>query len=364
MKDSKLIASYDRCRPDAATQARILERLRAEKKRPRVGRRVLLAAACVALTAALTVTGFAAYEKWHLPAPEPYEPGNQGIRDVHETQVYGSEALETVPSTSSGQPDAALTDADFLHLAKNLLEAVGLTDVSTEQMTVSHLTALLYDREEVEVKFDNDRWNTEARFTAKDGQLVSFFSIDSAQQNTNAAAVSDEAAEALAKKYYESLPVPQGYAIIDREIYDEQYYSYSFAREVADGVYNPYELVRVSVNPVTGRLTGCNVFYFPLLDDHTADDVPLTQAQAEQVAHACETIGLDDYGYVLTGAKQEIVLPNWFFTGGYSADLRYSEVSRYAWVLNYEIPNSEFATGLTVYVDLYTGELLGGNMVG
>lgn len=359
MKDPKFIAAYDRCRPDAATEERVLQRLRAEKKRPRIGRRVLLAAACVALTAALTATGFAAYEKWRLPAPKTYESGNQGIRDVHETRVYEGELPQTEPSA---QPDAALTDADFLYLAKNLLETVGLTDVDTERMTVSHLTALLYDREEVEVKFDNDRWNTEARFTAKDGQLVSFFSIDAAPQDTDAAAPTDLDAQELAKKYYEILPVPQGYAIIDCEIYDEQYYSYSFAREVTEGVYNPYELVRVSVNPVTGRLTGCNVFNFPLLDDHTAEDVPLTQAQAEQVAHACEAIDLD--GYVLTEAKQEIVLPNWFFTDGYGADLRYSEVSRYAWVLNYEIPNSEFATGTTVCVDLYTGEILGGGMVG
>ncbi len=357
MKDPKLVQSYDRCLPDEAEQARLLQRIYASKKRPRIGRKLLLAAACIALLAALTVTGFAAYEKWRLPAPEPYQPGNQGIRDVHETQVYGSEALETEQPTEAG---GELTDADFLRMAKSLLETVGLTDVDMEQMTVSRMTALLYDREEVEVKFTNDRWNTEMRFMAKTGQLVSFFSIDIAPENT-APLDNDATAEALAKKYYESLPVPQGYDIIGCEEYDEQYRSYSFAREVTPGVYNPYELVRVAINPLTGRLTGCNVFDFPLLDDHAPDDAPLTQAQAEQVAQSCKNISLE--GYELTGAEVQIVLPNWSFTDYDTADIRYAEVSRYAWVLTYEVPDAEFATITKVFVDLYTGEILGGDCV-
>ena len=357
MKDPKFLEAYRRCQPDEAVQERLLQALLTEKKRPRIGRRLLLAAACIALLAALTATGFAAYEKWRLPAPEPYQPGNQGIRDVHETQIYGSEVLETEQPTEQG---GELTDADFLRMAKELLESVGQTDVNMEEMTVSRMTALLYDREEVEVKFTNDRWNTEMRFTAKAGQLVSFFSIDIAPENSSA--VGDDATvEALAKKYYEALPVPQGYAIIDVDNYDEQYRSYSFAREVTPGVYNPYELVRVAINPLTGRLTGCNVFNFPLLDDHAPDDAPLTQAQAEQVAQSCKNIFLE--GYELTGAEVQIVLPNWSFTDYDTADIRYADVSRYAWVLTYEVPDAEFATMTRVFVDLYTGEILGGDCV-
>lgn len=354
MKDPKLVESYDRCLPDEATKERLLQSILAEKKRPRVGRRLLLTAACVALLAALTATGFAAYEKWRLPAPQPYEQGNQGIRDVHETQVYGSEALDAEQPTET---DGELTDADFLRMAKELLESVGQTDVNVEQMTVSHMTALLYDREEVEVRFNNDRWNTEMRFQAKNGALVSFFSIDTAPENSSATA-DDATAEALAKKFYEILPVPQGYDIIGCEEYDEQYRSYSFAREVSEGVYNPYEMVRVSVNPISGRLTGCNVFHFPLLDDHAPSDVPLTQAQAEQLAQSCKNIDLE--GYELTDAEVRIVLPNWSFTDYDTTDSRYAEVSRYAWVLTYEVPDAEFAAITTVYIDLYTGDLLGG----
>ena len=172
----------------------------------------------------------------------------------------------------------------------------------------------------------------------------------------------EEDAEALAQSYYENLPVQQGYALSRIEKYDEELWSFCFSRQVTQTLFNPYEEVRVVVDLTTGRLVLCNVFFFPLLDDHEADDVPLTQEQAIEAAK--EQSGMEMEGFELKQAEVCCVLPNWFYTEGvWSADVRYAGVSRLAWVLTYEDNGSEIVSQNIFYVDYYTGELIGGDAV-
>lgn len=151
----------------------------------------------------------------------------------------------------------------------------------------------------------------------------------------------------------------QGYALSRIEKYDEELWSFCFSRQVTQTLFNPYEEVRVVVDLTTGRLVLCNVFFFPLLDDHEADDVPLTQEQAIEAVK--EQSGMEMEGFELKQAEVCCVLPNWFYTEGvWSADVRYAEVSRLAWVLTYEDNGSEIVSQNIFYVDYYTGELIGG----
>jgi hypothetical protein len=131
-------------------------------------------------------------------------------------------------------------------------------------------------------------------------------------------------------------------------------------REVLPGLFSYYEMVRISVNPVSGRLVGCNVFYFPLLDDHAQGDVPLSREEAVALSRAVKQLDVADY--VLESAEVAVVLPNWFFTEYMDGNLQYSKVSRLGWVLNYTKPDSEFADEITVWIDCYSGEVLGGGM--
>lgn len=68
--------------------------------------------------------------------------------------------------------------------------------------------------------------------------------------------------------------------------------------------------------------------------------------------------------YTLQSAEVQVVLPNWMFTEQLPTDgeARASTVTRLAWVLIYEDTNSEFADMVWVYIDYYTGEVLGGDM--
>ena len=85
---------------------------------------------------------------------------------------------------------------------------------------------------------------------------------------------------------------------------------------------------------------------------------------AKAIEAAKEQSGMEMEGFELKKAEVCCVLPNWFYTEGvWSADVRYAEVSRLAWVLTYEDNGSEIVSQNIFYVDYYTGELIGGDAV-
>lgn len=352
-------AAYDGAAPGQETAQKMLQNIRAFRRPAprRFGlRRALTAAACVAVVAALSLAGLAGYERWVLPKPETYTPSPEGGSwEIH------SQTEETAPVTGETAPEM-YTDAWFLTRAAELLKQAGLGDVDTDRMTVKWQKDLGWDREEVEITYPDSDVPTTVRFDAESGYLLHLSSIDMVQVPETAVCETLEEAIELARAYYERLPVPQGYVYTDCTEYDDQYWSLEFCREVSEGLYNPYEMVRIGLNPVSGRLVGLNVFYVPLLDDHGPGDEPLTREQAEAAVEACGKVHLE--GKVQRSADISVVLPNWFFTD-YMADsvnAKASDVTRLAWVLVYEDPDSEFADAACVYVDLYTGEILGGDV--
>ena len=347
----RITEAYDIVRPQPETRQRIWDALEAEVSFPEpkgMGRKVLILALAGAL---LSWGAVAAYQRWYLPEPETYEPDpDTGIYQIQTETVY---TPEDIPAETE-----SLSDGYFLDQAVKVLEAVGLTDVDRSRMRLVRQEHLVYGRQEAEVFFEDDALRTSVTFDASFGHLLSVSSIDWLEEAPETQADPAE----LARRYYEALPVEQGYVRMEEpERYDDQYWSYSFCREVQPGLYSFYEMVRVAVNPVSGRLVGCNVFRFPLLDDHGAGESPLSREEAIALAAGLEKV--DVSGYVLESAEVAVVLPNWFFTEYMDADLRYSQISRLGWVLRYDKPNSEVSERVELWFDLYTGQLLGGGMV-
>ena len=362
--------AYDRAAPDRTTAVQIFDRVMREAEtvqpvRRVVPRRLVLIAAVVAAVALLSTLGYAAYQRWFLPAPETYDLGNNGVYDEHERKDYTLSGTDS-PSQTDGAPEETdlgpLSDEALIQKGLEILNQVGMLDVHPEQLTVVRQENLYWAREEAEIRFDQGDIRTSVKFDATTGRFLGMSGIDW-QISSNAACDSDEDAEAFATKYYEALPVEQGYQLTHVEQYDEQYWSYDFCREVEPGVYNQYEMVRIAINPVSGRLISCTVFYVPLLDDHEPGQERLTQEEAEQVVQNSLPELLD--GKNLIQAEVVIGLPNWNFTE-YQAgpNHRASNVTRWAWQLTYERPNSEFADVVTLLVDCYTGEILGGDSTG
>ena len=358
MKHDRILAAYDKAAPDARTRAAIYTRVLAkadeessQARRP-VLRRVLIAAAITALTVALGTAGYAAYQKWRLPEPEPL-PTGVGFYELHESSEYLAPDTEKVSETA-----APLSDESFMLRAREILTQAGVENVNPQTMTVVRQKNLYWDREEVEVRFDREGVQTSVRFDAESGVFLGMHGID--WQLEGAAACQTQAeADALALRYYESLPVEQGYVLLGCEKYDAQYWSYDFCREVEPGLYNEYEMVRVAINPVSGELTGCVVFYVPLLDDHEPGDEPITEAQAEQIAR--ENAGLDLSEYKLVRCEKAVGHPNWNYTGhALDTPAKAAGVTRLCWSLVFDGPETLFADELRLLVDYYTGEILGG----
>ena len=370
--------AYEKAGPDLAVQARIYERImksapaaRTSSRRNPLSRRVLIAAAVIAALVLLATGGYAAYEHWRLPKPEPYAPGNAGIYQEQERNDYTVADTDpvhlTIPSGTQGTaPDMTtpsmpeqISDEDFIRKGLSLLNQVGLLDVRPEELTVVRQENLYWGREEAEIQFRQGDHFTSVKFNAETGRFLGLSGIDW-QMDGSAACETEAEARALATRYYEALPVEQGYEIAHLEQYDDQFWSFDFCREVEPGIFNPYEAVRVAINPVSGRLTGCTVFYVPLLDDHEPGQEPITQEQAVEIVRSSPKLRLD--GMTLKEAKTEIVLPNWQYSEfEFVPDHQASKVSRWAWVLTWERSESEFPDLLKVCVDCYTGEILGGD---
>lgn len=357
MRSKRIYDAYEKIQPEDGTFDAMLLEIEAKAGETKMVRRnplrqAVLIAACLALIAAISGVGYAAYQKWSLPKPESYEPGEMGNLDIHSETDYTGEVLENPEHTEP------LTDEYFISEAVEILNTVGLTEVDTDAMTVSRQEHMYWDREEAEVYFTDAEPTTSVTFDADSGQFLNLTGIEWSEEEGQACETKEEA-EALAKEFYELLPVPQGYVLRSCTEYDEQYWSYEFCREVLEGIYSSYECVRIGLNPKTGKLNLCNVFYTPLLDDHEPGDEPLSQEDAETIALSCDQLDLSKH--TLREAGVYPVLPNWAFTEHAGINHKASKVTRLGWVLTYENTDSEFADVVMINIDYYTGEILGGD---
>ena len=365
MKDPKIVQGYDRAAPPLEAAGRIYEAVLreapAQRERPvkrghPLLRRALLAAACVAMLASLLTAGYAAYQKWKLPKPTGYTPDPEnGNVAVHGESRY------TVPTDVTDAREAEpLSDQFFLLRAREILAQAGVAPKDDSSATVRRQTHLYWNREEAEVRWANGGSPITVTFDAEKGVFIGMSGIEWVLTDS-AACHTQQEADALAERYYRSLPVEQGYVMQSCEKYDEQYWAYDFCREVEPGLYSWYECVRISINPVSGDLEGCRVFYVPLLDDHQEGDRPLTEAQALDVVRAR---GFDPDHCKELRIRKVVETPNWIFSDQNTEGIIHaqsSDVSRLCWQV--EIDNSdEFANVIFILVDYYTGEILGGDM--
>ena len=381
MKNDKIVSAYDRAAPSVQTAAQIYENVLARAELPEekphsklILRRVILAAACVAVLLALAVGGYAAYQKWSLPEPEQYENvGKWGYLDEHERNDYTTPSIpesqqttDALPESTPAPAEESISDVAFMVKALEILKNAGMTHITPESMTVVRQADLRWDREEAEVSFIHDGLMTSVKFNAKTGELIGFYGFEYILDKGKPCKTQAEA-DALATACYASLPVAQGYKLRYVEKFDSNFWCYDFCREVLPDIFSEYECVRVAINPEKGMLTFCTVFDVPLLDDHQPGEEPITQQQAEQAAMANEQFNFEhrfDEGWTLTSAEVKVCMPNWAYSTGFDVALKASKVTRLCWLLAYEKDFDLYHAKYTVMVDYYTGEILGGDYFG
>ena len=334
---------------------------------------VLIAAAAVV---AASVTAGASYQKWSLPEPKTYTG--------HMYSQQGEASSYSMDSVASMMPEETppLSDEAFIQAGCALFEGVGVPVTDVNAVTVTRQLNQGYDRQEVVVAYGSNIIT--ATFNAVTGDLInaSRFVYDGV-----VSPLTDDEAAARAAQFYEALPVPQGYELCAAESFDTNIRTYHFERRTPLGILTPYEAVKVTINPETGAFISCNVFSTMLLDDHDPDDQPLTEAEAIQIgARYMETLD-PTHHYTLIEADLRVEAPNYLYVNDIHAaetmpapsvsngdsviettpdpdayvSKRYADVTRYVYVLKYLGPQELFRDEMALHIDLYTGELLGGN---
>lgn len=334
-----------------------LERLKARfhrktescRRRPRWPVAVLAAALLLGMAAA----GTALYQRWRLPAPETYQGDMWKVTGEREYIASTPDpAVSIVP----------LSDGDFLRRASEILRSVDLTEIDESRMTVMRRQNEQYDRREVEVRYPRAEEEASVTFHEESGELLQLTCFQ--DHSSQGLYDSYELASGRAEELYCRLPVAQGYVLRGDWQFDEEAWSFDFSREVRKGIYSDYETVRITVNPQNGQLVLANVFCTPLLDDHEEGEKELTASQAEVPAREVLESRWPEKSYVLESAEVRVVQPNYWFTEYEDSpeNRRFSKVTRLAWVLTYANPEETlFADKIMVHVDLYTGEILGGD---
>jgi len=318
-----------------------------KKQRKAVTVRVLLA---VAVMAVISIACYAAIESWRLPPPKD-------IGDVP--------PVIEIPDDKTNGEDAADgdVDIDFIGIAESILDTIGIDrNGLVPKITMEYATQ--YSRNQARVSFGD----INITLDAQDGTLISGELL---KESSDGEPVSEDQSLTSAKEFYEKMPFAKGYVYHGVNPVSREYKLYSFIRAYdieingqVEHIVNPYEEVRITVNTVSGKVESWNSFYFPLLDDHKESDVPVSKETAVRLA--LERLKIMD-GYEIS-AEPEIVLPNYIYSDYRNEDdgyknYAYPSVTRLAWTVVFSKDNELFKDRKKVYVDLYTGEILGGDQM-
>ena len=281
------------------------------------------------------------------PPPETAETAPEADPEA------GTEIDTTTSEQATDSQPEPPTEEACIQQARDILTALNKAPGAGETPTVTRQNDATWSREEILLAFGEK----EVSFDGGTGALIGVRAFDDARDDTAAAPMEESAALAVAQAFYEALPYPTGYVYSNLDRFDDHAWTFSFSRSytvVLDGVqtavFNPYEQVRIVIDPCTGLFQLSNAFDRPLAEDAAQGRAPLTQADAQAIAEESTTFAQDRSAYALTAALG-CCLP--FQDGG-----SYAGAARLCWSFQYDGEIGGVADCYWIDVDLYTGEVL------
>ena len=281
------------------------------------------------------------------PPPETAETAPEADPEA------GTEHDTTTPEPATGPQPEPPTEEACIQQARDILTALNKAPGAGETPTVTRQNDATWSREEILVAFGEK----EVSFDGGTGALIGVRAFDDARDDTAAAPMEESAALAVAQAFYEALPYPTGYVYSNLDRFDDHAWTFSFSRSytveldgVQTAVFNPYEQVRIVIDPCTGLFQLSNAFCRPVAENAAEGRTPLTQADAQAIAEESTTFAQDRSAYALTAALG-CCLP--FQDGG-----SYAGAARLCWSFQYDGEIGGVADCYWIDVDLYTGEVL------
>ena len=286
------------------------------------------------------------------PPPETAEPAETAETVPQAEPEAGTQTGTTASEQATDSQPEPPTEEACIQQARDILTALNKAPGAGETPTVTRQNDTTWSREEILVAF-GDR---EVSFDGGTGALIGVRAFDNTSDDT-AAPMEESAALAVAQAFYEALPYPTGYSYSNLDRFDDHAWTFSFSRSytveldgVQTAVFNPYEQVRIVIDPCTGLFQLSNAFCRPVAENAAEGRTPLTQADAQAIAEESTTFAQDRSAYTLTAALG-CCLP--FQDGG-----SYAGAARLCWSFQYDGEIDGVADCYWIDVDLYTGEVL------
>ena len=158
-------------------------------------------------------------------------------------------------------------------------------------------------------------------------------------------------AEKAARELYNKLQAPSEYKLTSTKATGGgDYWNTTWQKEVIPGVFSKYESVNLMISSDKGKFMGYNLFNTP----PKSLEVKVTKDQAVNTA---KTIGEDKGFSSFTDAKLEVEQPSGYFEGS----IKSADYVTLVWAVTYKNSQSKFGNTMVVYVDSFTGLVVGGD---
>lgn len=195
----------------------------------------------------------------------------------------------------------------------------------------------------------------EIRINAKNGDIYSYWD-DNLWNKVSDSKVSEEEAVSVAKEIFEGLEYSKDYEFSYISYVDNGKWQADFCVEY-DGIFNPYECVRVTFVPETKEIAMLNVF------DYEFENNAYEISEEQAIDIVKEKCGEDKI--VSIAAKRDIQKMNAIVyqrdNPVQNGEYRVDDVVRNVW--NVEVKDSVHGFRENYFVDATTGEIIGGDQV-
>lgn len=268
---------------------------------------------------------------------------NETNADISKECMTGSFSLNNGVYRNDGDENANGETQDFINRAKDALSLVGY-NCEFDNCKIEYENDEFNFRETYKVSTNVNGKNISATFRKDNKNLIKIDSGDIVSDNASGAKTADEIIN-YAKKYYQTLPLTQGYVVSNYQTdFGGNDWQVDFSKkfDVSDydkDVYNYAETVRMRISGTDGRLLYLVVFDTTVLTKET-DKTQITREQA------IETAGLEVSK--LTDA----------YIGCYT--VRDKGYARLCWCVEFDYSAHDgVCDKRTVYVDLYDNVQIG-----
>lgn len=272
-------------------------------------------------------------------------------------------APEQEPDAPEEQPEPDLPEEqpepDYIALSDEILTALlGEDAPNAAEADTRETTDLISNHPELEITRPVGESGVVISFDKKTGRLKSVGEVPFTGMLKPSASTD---LETMARAWYAALPFPQDYVLRSTTGYGDDLLCYEFNKPVTletggepVELFSDYEAVRIMIQRDTGALYNALAFYWPVFDGHR-EKTAISETEAVEIAKQRHA----DAGEAAISSKIALYQSYEPFSVSDCAYERSSDYCFPAWAVEFRWEHDGMETGSRVYVDLYTGEILG-----